>query len=214
MSRRTCITCQRLKHTTTIHWTRRHVTKKAVNKFNKYLGKFPNGRYAYEVKNYLADCHFILGNTEQAINLYIETLEGPNSGFTEIAASRVSKHLFNNGQYEESIRYYKRLEQISSTPEVIFNAKLGLMRANFLVENWSNSSVYADKVLDDSQLNNELKLEAYYAKGMSNFYLNDFAKAKNGIDMGGEEHDNRESSRGTVLACRHGVSKNELYRIG
>jgi len=149
----------------------------AKAKFDKYLSKFPSGRYAYEVKNYLADCHYVLGDTEAAITLYKQTLKSPNSGFTEIVSSRVAKHLFNNGEYEESIKYYERMEKVGSTPEILSNAKLGLMRSHFLVENWSKASVYSDKVLENTQLNDELKLEAYYAKGISNYHLKDFAKA-------------------------------------
>ncbi|MCH2223405.1 MAG: tetratricopeptide repeat protein [Crocinitomicaceae bacterium] len=154
----------------------------AIAKFNKYLNKFPEGRYEFDVKNYLADCHFELGEVETAISLYRETLEGPNTGFTEEAALRVSKHLFNNGFYEESIPYYGRLEQTSSNPEIIFNAKLGLMRANYLIENWTNASNYADQVLKNSQINNELELTAYYVKGMSNYNINKYGEAKSALE--------------------------------
>jgi TolA-binding protein len=61
---------------------------------------------------------------------------------------------------------------------VIFNAKIGAMRCNFLVEDWSNAVIYAKGVLESSQINNTIRLEAEYAKGMSNFYLNNFTEAK------------------------------------
>lgn len=154
----------------------------AIPKFNKYLEKFPSGRYQNEVKNYLANCHYKLGDTLKAIEIYIETLEGPNTGFTELAASRVAHYLYNTGQYTEVIKYYKRLEQIASTPEVIFNAKLGLMRSNFLIENWPNAALYADKVLTNTQLSSELKLEAFYARGMSNFYMKHYNDAKPSLE--------------------------------
>jgi tetratricopeptide (TPR) repeat protein len=154
----------------------------AIPKFNKYLDKFPGGRYKNEVKNYLANCHYKLGDTLKAIEIYIETLEGSNTGFTELAASRVANYLYNDGQYEDVIKYYKRLEQIASTPEVIFSAKLGLMRSNFLIENWPNAALYSDKVLANTQLSSELKLEAYYSKGMSNFYLKHFNDARPSLE--------------------------------
>jgi tetratricopeptide (TPR) repeat protein len=145
----------------------------------KYLLKFSdNGRYSADVKIYLANSHYSTGNIVEAVNVYMETLEGPNNGFTELAASRVAKYLYNEGRYEEVIKYYVRLEKISSIPEVIFNSELGLMRSYFLIENWNASSIYADKVLGNSQINDDMKLEAYYAKGMSNFYLEKFDAAK------------------------------------
>lgn len=154
----------------------------AVPKLEKYLEKFPSGTYQNEVKNFLANCHYTLGDTLLAIDIYKGTLEGPNTGYTELAASRVAHYLYNHGEYEDVIKYYQRLEQIASTPEVIFNAKLGLMRSHFLIENWQNASVYADKVLKNSQLNNTLKLEANYAKGMSNYYLKHYNDAQQALD--------------------------------
>lgn len=155
--------------------------EEAIPKFEKYLAKFPNGTYKNEVKNYLANCHYTLGDKELAVDIYKETLEGPNTGYTELAASRVAHFLYNEGKYTEVIKYYKKLEQIASTPEVIYNAKLGLMRSYFLTENWANSAVYANKVLENTQLNNELKLEAYYAKGMSNYYLKHYNDARSSL---------------------------------
>ena len=154
----------------------------AIPKFEKYLEKFPTGRYKNDVQNYLADCHYNLGQIDIAIPIYRETLQGPTTGFSELAASRVSHYLYNEGSYEEVIPYYKLLTQISSNPEAVTNAEIGLMRSYFLIENWLQSSIYADLVIGKSQTNNELLLEAYYAKGMSNFNLDYYGDAKSALE--------------------------------
>src|SRR5690554_992779 len=69
----------------------------AIVKFDKYLEKFPSGRYVYDVRNYLADYHYVLGDIELAVELYANTLNGPTTSFTEVAALRVSKYMYNNG---------------------------------------------------------------------------------------------------------------------
>ena len=153
----------------------------AIPLFEKYLTKFSNGRYTNDVKNYLANSHFELGNMDQAVALYKETLEGPNTGFTEIAASRVAHYLYTEKKYDEVIKYYQKLEEISSNPEVIFASQLGLMRSHFLIENYSNAVMYADIVLSNSQINNTLKLEGNYAKGMGNYYLSNYDSAKTSL---------------------------------
>jgi tetratricopeptide (TPR) repeat protein len=84
--------------------------------------------------------------------------------------------------YEEAIPYYERLDKTSSKPAVIYAAKLGLMRCNFLIENWSNAAVNAKSVLGNSQVNNTIRLEAEYAYGMSQFYLNNFTEAKPSLE--------------------------------
>lgn len=154
----------------------------AIPKFEKYLDKFPNGRYKNDVKNYLANCHYLLGNKELAIDIYRETLEGPNTSHTELAATRVSNYLYNNKRYQEVIPYYQRVETVSQNPELVFNAKLGLMRSYFLTDQWEQAASYADKVLSNPQVNNELKLEAHYARGMGYYRVKQFPKAMNSLD--------------------------------
>lgn len=153
----------------------------AIPKLEKYIQKYPNGRYASDINYYLGNCHFELGNMDQAMVYFKKMLEGTNTGFTEDAASKVAKHLFNNGQYSEAIPYYKRVELVSQLPDNVFNAKLNLMRSYFYTEEWKNSAIYADKVLENHQLSNELKLEANYAKGMSNYRLNFYNDAKEAL---------------------------------
>ncbi len=133
------------------------------------------------MRNYLADAHYSEGNIEQAVNIYMQVLEGPDNGFTEVAAARVAHYLYSEERYDEVIKYYQRLEKVSSQPSVIFTAQLGLMRSHFLVENWSNTVEYADKVLSSSQVNNNLKLEGYYAKGMANYHLTNYDQAKTSL---------------------------------
>jgi len=155
---------------------------KAIPLFEKYLTKFSTGgRYTNEVKNYLANSYYETGDLEKAVDLYKKTLEGPNTGFTELAAARVAHYLYTEKRYDEVIKYYNRLENVSSQPDVIFNAQIGLMRSHFLIENWSNAVEYAEKVLGSSQINNELKLEGHYAKGMANYQLTNYDKAKSSL---------------------------------
>lgn len=152
--------------------------QQSIVKFELYLSEFPNGHYKNEIQNYLANCHYELGDIPTAVGIYRETLERPNSSFTEFAAIRVSHYLYNEGKYEEVIPYYKRLEQVSSDPEIIFNAKQGLMRSHYQIENWQNAAVYANKVLANGQINDDLKKEANYIKAMSNYYLKHYNDAK------------------------------------
>ncbi len=152
--------------------------QKAITLFDKYLSKFPNGKYSSDVKIFRANCFYKTADIPKAVKLYREILEGPINGYTELMASRVAHYLYTEGNFEEVVEYYKILEQVSSTPAVIFNAKIGLMRSYFLTENWMNSALYADRVLENKELSGNLKLEANYAKGMANYYINNYDAAK------------------------------------
>ena len=40
---------------------------KAIPMFEKYITKFPNGRYSVEVRYYMANCHYSLGDVAKAV---------------------------------------------------------------------------------------------------------------------------------------------------
>ncbi len=149
----------------------------AIPQIQKYLERYPTGKYSVEMKIYLGNCYERTGDEPQAIRIYQEALQGPNNGYTEFAALKVSKYMYNGGKYQEALPYYLKLEEVSSQPDVIYNARLGIMRSSFLVENWLDAATYADKILGSAKLNTTIRLEGEYAKGMSLYRLNDFAGA-------------------------------------
>ncbi|MES2798466.1 MAG: tetratricopeptide repeat protein [Bacteroidota bacterium] len=154
----------------------------AIDNFKKYLTQFPAGKYAQEAKNYQANSHWALNQKAEAVALYKSALDGPDDIFTEFSASRVAQYLYNNKDFENALLYYDRLEKVGSKPATLFNAKLGLMRCHFLQENWASAASYAKEVLGSSQINNTLRIEAEYAKGMSNYYTKNYTEAKASLE--------------------------------
>lgn len=140
---------------------------KAIPEIKKYLRNYPNGNYTSEMLTFLGNSYFALDSIEVAIDTYKKCIERPNNGYTEYVASRSAKYLYNNERYEECIPFYKKLEQVSSKPDVLNNAQLGIMRSAFLLKNYKEAILYSDKVLSQSQLTNSIRFEAQYAKGMS-----------------------------------------------
>ena len=153
---------------------------KAAMEFEKYLSKFPSGRFKQEATLFKANCHFALKEVQVAIPLYKSYLEGPNNVYTEYVAARLAQYFYNEKQYEEAIGNYQRLDEVASKPEFIYAAKLGLMRCHFLIENYESVLPNAEWVLG-SQITNSIRLEANYSKGMASYYLNQFAGAKENL---------------------------------
>lgn len=149
----------------------------ALPEFDKYLAKYPNGKYTTEIMNYKADALYKLQREAEAIAIYRITLEGQNDDFTELAAQRTSKYLYNNKDYENALPYYSRLEKVAKSPEMIYLSVLGLMRCHYILENYSNAAEYAQKVLDNSKITNAIRLEAEFAKGISLAKTGSFTQA-------------------------------------
>lgn len=154
----------------------------AIPNFEKYLEKFPNGKYAVESEIFLANSYFATDNKAKGIETYRKALERPDNSYTEFAASRVAQYLYNNAEYDQALIYYDRLEKAGSKPSVLYAAKLGLMRCHFLVGNWTSATVYAKEVLSNSQITNTIRLEAEYAKGMSSYNAENYTDAKPSLE--------------------------------
>lgn len=154
----------------------------AVTEFDRYLNKYPNGKYTNEILNYKADALYKLKQEAEAVAIYRTTLQGPDDDFTETAAQRTARFLFNGGQHEAALPYYSRLEKVAKSPDLIYNASLGLMRCHYLLENYANAADYAKRVLLNTKITNAVKLEAEFIKGISLAKTNNFADAKPSLE--------------------------------
>lgn len=152
--------------------------EEAIPEIEKYLNKYPNGRFSIQLLSYLADIYYQRDEKEKAVSYYEQIIDRPKSGFTEEALVRASKTLYNNGEYERALPYYDQLEGLASNPQVIYNTRVGLMRCNYLLENYANAAEAAEKVLKDELLSDQkIKLEANYVAGMSNFQIEHYQEA-------------------------------------
>lgn len=153
----------------------------AITEFDKYLNKYPNGKFYRDAMNQKADALYRLKREADAVAIYQITLAGPNDDYTELASVRTAKFLFNGNQKEAALPYYKRTEETSTNPEYLNNARIGLMRCHFLLENYANAVEYAQKVLGVQQTT-QLKLEAEYIKGISLSKEKRYAEAQLSLD--------------------------------
>lgn len=143
--------------------------QEAIPKLEIYLQQYPNGKYRDEIRFYLGDAHFGLGDEAKGVEVYQELLQSPNGIYTEFSAARVASYFYNQDNYLEAIPHYRRIEQISSDPERLSNAKLRLMVCNYELEIWQNAASYAGKVIADDSYPSEVLEEAHYIRALSNY---------------------------------------------
>jgi tetratricopeptide (TPR) repeat protein len=150
----------------------------AIPEINKYLKRYPNGRFAIQLLSYLADIYYQDGEEEKAVTYYENIINRPNSAYTEEALVRASKLLYNSEQYSRALPHYEKLETLASKAQIVFNTRVGLMRTNFLLENYDKAAPAANKVLKDELLDDEtIRVEGNYIAGMSFFYIEEYQKA-------------------------------------
>ncbi|MDG1840963.1 MAG: tetratricopeptide repeat protein [Crocinitomicaceae bacterium] len=150
----------------------------AIEKFEKYITTFPEGKFINEAYYFIANCYKKTNQDSLSIEAYKKLAKRPTNIYSEFAAGSVANELYNTKKYDRAIIYYEILEQVATKPSSIFNAQLGMMRTSYLLNKYDTSNVYANKVLENPSLNKNLKREACYAKGMSNINLKDYEEAK------------------------------------
>ena len=154
----------------------------AIPQFEKYIQKYPKGIYALDANYFLANCYHSSGDKTKGIEQYIKAVEIGNHDYTDYALGLLSKHFYGNNDFAKARTYYKKLSSSSSEPSVIFAAMLGEMRCDFNLKDWNSSVSSAQNVLSSTQLTNNLKIEAEYVKGISNFSLGKYADAKPSLE--------------------------------
>jgi tetratricopeptide (TPR) repeat protein len=163
----------------------------AIPEIKKYLSAYPNGRFAIQLKSYLADIYYQKDEKGQALIYYEQIIKEPNNAYTEEALIRASKTFYNSGNYEDALPYYSRLKPLASTPQVVYNTSVGLMRCNFLLQFYPNASQAAFDVLDHNLFDEKHKIEANYVAGISLFREGKYREAKDYLrktaDQTGEE---------------------------
>lgn len=86
--------------------------------------------------------------------------------------------LYNSAEYSRALPHYEKLESLASSPQVVFNTRVGLMRTNYILGNYDKAASAAEKVLNDKLLNdNDIKTEGYYIAGMANYYAGEHQKS-------------------------------------
>ncbi|HIB36093.1 tetratricopeptide repeat protein [Mesonia sp.] len=153
-------------------------TTAAKKGFKKYLNDFPNGLHALSAHFYLGQLQFRDEEKDQAIPHYKYVVEQSRSEFTEQALARLSQLYLENKNYQAAIPVLKRLEQEADFPQNITFAQSNLMKAYYQLENYENTVKYAEKVLQDTKIENNVKSDAQVFIARSAIKTGDEARAK------------------------------------
>lgn len=153
-------------------------TTAAKKGFKKYLNDFPNGLHALSAHFYLGQLQFRDEEKDQAIPHYKYVVEQSRSEFTEQALARLSQLYLENKNYQAAIPVLKRLEQEADFPQNITFAQSNLMKAYYQLENYENTVQYAEKVLQDTKIENNVKSDAQVFIARSAIKTGDEARAK------------------------------------
>lgn len=132
----------------------------AMQEFEKYLDKFPNGYFALDAHYFKAEIALDLKKYDQALRDFNQVLEYAKTSYTEralVAAAQI--HMYQK-EYGQAQLKYAMLEEIAERSENKTEARIGLMRTHFKMDDFGMTDEYVQKVLRSDRIEKSLKDEA------------------------------------------------------
>ncbi|MDK2909310.1 MAG: hypothetical protein PWR20_877 [Bacteroidales bacterium] len=152
--------------------------KSSSEGFYEYLRKNPQGRFSTQAWYYVAECARRSGNTEEALRAYENVLARPGNNFMEPAlrqAARISQAHNNCGK---AIRYYNRLEAISTDKSLIAEAQAGQMKCHYNEGRYDSSMYYAQRLLTSEKITQEQNVDAHLFLARSAYAVQNISLAE------------------------------------
>lgn len=134
--------------------------KEAMKEFKAYNEKFPNGFFSLNAHFYRGEAALELKQYDEAILEYDRVLAFAKSAFTEKALLSAGGIYFYQKRYQEALLRYSMLEEIAEVAENLLEARKGLLRSSYLLNNFDLANEYADKLKKDSQVPKAIRSEA------------------------------------------------------
>lgn len=137
----------------------------AINQFESYLRKYPNGRFAVNAHFYKADCQYRNKDYENARQSFEFVASRPGNIFMEDALIGVARISYHQERFTDALGYYERLEMEAEKEESRREALIGQMRClGKLGDRPGYVTRLAERVLADAKTSPEVIREARFLK--------------------------------------------------
>ncbi|MGJ8685265.1 MAG: tetratricopeptide repeat protein [Nonlabens sp.] len=144
----------------------------------KYLAEYPNGKHALQAHFYLAQALFSEDKKQESIPSYEYVISKERSEFTEQALARLSGIYLGESAFAKAIPVLTKLEQLADFPQNIIYAQSNLMKAYYELEDYDKAVSYANKVLADATISDNVRSDANVIIARSNWKRGNEAAAK------------------------------------
>ncbi|PZX43264.1 tetratricopeptide repeat protein [Nonlabens dokdonensis] len=194
-----------------------------AREMKKYLDQFPNGKHALKAHFYLAQAQFSENKKAESVPHYEYVVSKERSEFTEQALARLSEIHLATKDYDKAIPVLKQLEQLADFPQNVIYAQSNLMKAYYETEKYAEAVKYANKVLADTSIENNVKSDAEIIIARSSWKQGNEAAAKTGYEKVRETatgslaaeatyykayFENKQGDHDAVITTVNGLSKN------
>ena len=153
--------------------------EESLKAFEKYLRKFPDGKYSLDANFFNAELLFFFNRPEEALASYKYVADKPVDMYTEKSTLRTAGILFESDSFNDALKYYNQLEDIAQKKNNKLISRIGVMRCNYNLENYEQVITACQAVINTDKLSEEFLREANYKMANAYYYLEDWMPAYN-----------------------------------
>ncbi|MDR2691249.1 MAG: tetratricopeptide repeat protein [Dysgonamonadaceae bacterium] len=140
----------------------RNSVKQAQTGMINYLQSFPNGAFGTNARYYLAQTYYMEKNYPAAKREFQKVLDAGNNRFTEESLLRMAELLYNEGNCEGALPYYKRLQNMAENKSNREEGVLGAMRSAACLHKPGQVAAFAGLLLKSEVSDPRIREEAKY----------------------------------------------------
>jgi tetratricopeptide (TPR) repeat protein len=157
----------------------------AVQRFEAYLAKFPDGKYSLEANYYKSEIYFSQKDWAKAVTGYQAVADRAPNKFAEKSLLQAARlNFFELKNYQQAEKYFIKLKDFSASQENKMEAMRGLLRSQYQLEKWPEAVENAKDLLtqkgvstDDKVLANMAIAKSYQANNQCETALQYFRTA-------------------------------------
>ena len=154
----------------------------AVPKLKQYLQQFQPALHGTEANYLLAECLIKSNDVSGALDAYNFVIAQPHGEYTEDALLSASSIQYNKKNWDIAAQHYLELEQVAVSKNNVLEAQVGLMRCYYFTENFKLALEYANKVIDNMAIPDDIKNTAYLWRGKMNLHEGSNEAARKDLD--------------------------------
>lgn len=152
----------------------------AIIALNNYITYFKKGLHSLQANFYLAQSYFVTNQEAQSVANYEYVIAQSRNEFTEQSLTRLGQILLKNTDKTKAIPVLEQLENEAELYQNKILAQSNLMKCYYDTKDYAKSVIYAEKVLADPKIEENVKSDAQIIIARSAIQTGDDVKARAG----------------------------------
>jgi tetratricopeptide (TPR) repeat protein len=136
----------------------------AIQRFEAYLAKFPDGKYSLEANYYKSEIYFSRKDWAKAVVGYAAVADKAPNKFGEKSLLQAARlYYFNLKDYANAEKYFSKLKDFTTSEENKMEAMRGLLRCQYELQQWTDAVANAKDLLAQRGVSTDDKVLATMA---------------------------------------------------